>query len=169
MASGRIKTYQGKILRVGGKIATGDDCCCGMCSTCAAANLTATITVAGSCDAICAIGGTYSWAAFADMGSYCRWSANCTVGSSVFTLTLLHYKPTSSFPNKTYAYLGRCYSGGSLFYGGASGGSPKDVTTQVSCVSGQLVGTFTLEGRDTYPGCNLPAACEGCVATVVLT
>ncbi len=156
---GRIKLRHGKILVVGGKIATHGDCCC-VCEECKAATPGAIVTVNGVCpDPLnrCAdAAGVYDWwrfrPDFPGIGC-CLWYLS--KGRGAFPYHSIIIEDCTAWHHEVELRV--------AFASGFSRIIFEDrPVEEIECVADELTGTFDLPGVDSSDGC------LGCTATVTL-
>lgn len=157
VASGGIVTDSatGKIL-VGGAILPCDSLCSG-------SQPSALISITGTCDAICAVGGifTFSGAAPSFDGRGCLWFWD----NAYIELVVNYCTPTAqwgAYIEQTSPLVYALFGGNILCNGGFNLGT---IVSGVECNVGNHVnGTFTLPGINNGIGLN----CSGCMASVTV-
>jgi hypothetical protein len=134
----------------------GDPCCCNPnpCISCAGSQPSAAVTIAGSCDTACLIGGTFTWLNFTSGSPTCQWQWTGTFED--FFETYL----TVSFNQTTNQWTGQLNIGG----GDALFGTGNDAVTGLSCISGLIVASFMLPGRNL----GIASNCSGCTASITI-
>lgn len=161
MSDGKVQILGGKVLiSAAGKVAVADECCCGCCADQPPAVVSGG---AGACDPA----GAYAFASHVhDQGPLPPEAGDCK-WRWTFQSALGHdWQLVICFDKSAAKYCAWLTMPGDGF-GNTDPGCvcdsqmATDVTSEVACEGGTLVGTFTLAG-------NAGSACAGLTATVTL-